>query len=228
MNTVDEVLRRTRVITFDCYGTLIDWAAGLRGSLDAVFGEALTQHHAELFEAYTQVEAVVEAEPYHSYREVLAATVERLAQRLDLELPPGRARLLAESLPEWRPFPDTNAALRRLKERYRLGVLSNIDRDLFVGTARHFDVEFDFVVTAEDVQSYKPGHGHFRKLLEDHAEPKTVLHVAQSLYHDGVPAAELGLAYVWINRYRGENDTTARPVAEYPDLKSLADAACGE
>ena len=227
MNIIDEVLRRTRVITFDCYGTLIDWAAGLRGSLDAVFGEALTQHGEKLFEAYVQLEAVVESEPYRSYREVLAATVERLAQRFDLKLAPGGTRLLAETLPEWRPFPDTNEALTRLKENYRLGVLSNIGRDLFAGTARHFDVEFDFVVTAEDVRSYKPDHGHFRKLLDDHAKQETVLHVAQSLYHDGVPAAELGLAYVWINRYQGVNDTTVRPVAEYPDLKSLADAACG-
>ena len=228
MSTIDQVLRRSRVIAFDCYGTLIDWAAGLRGSLDAVFGETVAQLGTELFEAYVQLEAVVEAEPYRPYREVLAATAERLAQRYGLELPPGRARRLAETLPEWRPFPDTNAALARLKEHYRLGVLSNIDRDLFAGTARHFDIEFDFVVTAEDVRSYKPAPGHFHRLLEDCAEQETVLHVAQSLYHDGIPAAELGMAYVWINRYRGVNDTTARPVAEYPDLKSLADAACGE
>jgi 2-haloacid dehalogenase len=132
--------------------------------------------------------------------------------------------LLAETLPEWRPFPDTNEALRRLKDRYRLGILSNIDQDLFTETARHFEVDFDVVVTAEDVRSYKPGHLHFLKLIEDYADSDSVLHVAQSLYHDGRPAGDLNIAFVWINRYNEVNTEGVTPLAEYPDLKSLADA----
>ena len=132
------------------------------------------------------------------------------------------AESLAESVPGWKPFPDTNPALARLKERFRLGILSNIDNDLFAATARHFESaigRFDFVITAEDVGSYKPGHGHFKRLLTTVVDDvSTHLHVAQSLFHDGVPAAELGIPFVWINR-RGEvNETTARPLAELANL----------
>ena len=227
MTEIEEVFRRTKTITFDCYGTLIDWAGGLEQSFHQIFGDALVGRKPELFEAYVKTEAALEARAYRSYREVLATAVEGVSKHFSIDLPAGRAGLLADTLPQWRPFADTNEALVRLKERFRLGVLSNIDRDLFAGTARHFDVEFDFVVTAEDVRSYKPGHLHFLRLLESHAERDSVLHVAQSLFHDGRPAGALGIAYVWINRYNEANKTTVRPLAEYPDLKSLADAACG-
>ena len=228
MNAIEEVLRRVETVTFDCYGTLIDWAAGLEQSFHQIFGDALAGRERELFEAYVQTEAAVEAGPYRAYRDVLATTVAGLANRFETDLPADRAGLLADTLTQWKPFADTNEALVRLKERYHLGVLSNIDRDLFDGTARHFDVRFDFVVTAEDVQGYKPGHRHFLKLLESHAERNSVLHVAQSLFHDGSPAGALGIAFVWINRYNEANETLVRPLAEYPDLKSLADAACSE
>ena len=221
-------LRKFKVLTFDCYGTLIDWAAGIGQSFDQIFGTALADRKDELFEAYVQTEAAVEAGPYRAYRDVLATTVEGLANRFGIDLPAGRAGRLANTLPQWKPFADTNEALARLKERYRLGVLSNVDRDLFAGTARHFDIEFDFVVTAEDVHSYKPHHPHFRKLLDSHAERDSVLHVAQSLFHDGVPAGERGIAFAWINRYNEVNETAVRPLAEFPDLTSFADVVCGE
>ena len=133
--------------------------------------------------------------------------------------------LVAEGLGHWPLFADTNEALCLLKRRYRLGVLSNIDRDLFDATASHFEIDFDFVVTAEDVRSYKPGNGHFERLLAEHGDRETTLHVAQSLFHDGVPCARFGLAYVWINRYNEPNATAVRPLAEYADLRSLAEAA---
>jgi 2-haloalkanoic acid dehalogenase type II len=214
-------------ITFDCYGTLIDWRAGLQSSLAELFELAFCDLPDGLFDAYVQTEAEVEGGAYQSYRRVLTATAERLAKRFNFDLPPGLAELLAETLPHWAPFADTNEALVRLKRRYRLGVLSNIDRDLFAGTALQFDVEFDFVVTAEDVQSYKPGQAHFQWLLSRHIEHDRVLHVAQSLFHDGVPAQGLGIAFVWINRYKEVNTTAVRPLAEFADLKSLADATVG-
>ena len=224
MALVDEVLRRTEVITFDCYGTLIDWSAELGESFEAIFGDAVANLRDELVEAYVEIEAAVEAEPYQPYRDVLAKTAGRLAKRFDLEVGPGRANTLANMLPQWKPFPDTNDAMRRLKGRYRLGILSNIDRDLFAGTARQFDVTFDFVITAEDVRSYKPGLGHFRRLLdENNGDAKTVLHAAQSLFHDGVPTGKLGIPYVWINRYDGTNELAVKPVATFSDLSSLAD-----
>ena len=228
MTAVEDVYRRTKTITFDCYGTLIDWAAGLGRSFEQIFGTALADRKDELFEAYVKVEASVESGAYRSYRDVLRATAERLAKRFEIDLPAERAELLADTLPRWSAFADTNGALARLQQRYRLGVLSNVDRDLFAGTARHFDIEFDFVVTAEDVHSYKPHHPHFRKLLDSHAERDSVLHVAQSLFHDGVPAGELGIAFAWINRYNEVNETAVRPLAEFPDLTSFADVVCGE
>jgi 2-haloacid dehalogenase len=113
-----------------------------------------------------------------------------------------------------------------LKERFRLGVLSNIDRDLFAGTCRHFSVNFDFVITAEEVKSYKPAPGHFRTLFDHHASKNQVVHVAQSLYHDGAPAESFGLPFVWINRYGQKNDTAVKPSLEFPELRALAEVAC--
>ena len=227
MSVIEEVLDRVTTITYDCYGTLIDWRAGLGRSLSMLLGAGMADRTDEIYETYVRVEAEVEAGGYQPYRRVLAAAAERLGRQLRVELPPGRASLLAEVLPDWPLFADTNEALVRLKQRYRLGVLSNIDRDLFAGTAQHFDVEFDFVVTAQDVRAYKPAHGHFERLLLAHGERDQVLHVAQSLFHDGAPTRELGIAFVWINRYNDVNRTEVRPLAMYPDLKSLADVACG-
>lgn len=226
MSSIEEVLRRTQTITFDCYGTLIDWRAGLSRSCAELFGPSVADRTDELFNAYVQIEAEVEAQPYQSYRQVLSTVARRLALRFGFELPLERTDLFAEMLPEWLPFKDTNQALLRLKKQYRLGVLSNIDRDLFDGTARHFDAAFDFVITAEDVRAYKPAHPHFERLLTAHSKSDEVLHVAQSLFHDGLPAGRLGIAYVWINRYNDANETTVRPLATYPDLARFAQIAC--
>ena len=228
MDSLGDVLNRIETITFDCYGTLIDWRAGVESSLRAAFGDAIVDGTPNIFDDYVRIEAhaEVEAGSYRSYREVLAIVAERLAERYELPISPEQAAVMAERLPRWTPFADTNEALRRLKQRYRLGVLSNIDRDLFAGTAPHFDITFDFVITAEDVRSYKPALPHFDCLLELYPARASILHVAQSLYHDGRAANSLDLAYVWINRYNETNDGDCRPLAAFPDLKSLADVAC--
>lgn len=215
-----------RTVTFDCYGTLIDWSVGLKQSFQAIFGDAFHRHEREWFDAYVEEEAGLEAGAYQSYRTILAQCVERLAARFDLPLSPNQGDDLANSLLGWKPFADTNAALTRLAKRFRLGVLSNIDDDLFRGTARHFAVEFDFVVTATQVQSYKPAPGHFRRMLESEGPGTQVLHVAQSLYHDGAPAQELGLAFAWVNRYKQSNSTGVRPTVETMDLQTLANILC--
>jgi len=179
----------------------------------------------DVFKAYLLAEAALEAGPYRRYRDLLTSLQARLAECFALDVPADRRGLLAESVPDWRPFDDTNAALVRLKEKFRLAVLSNIDRDLLAATARHLAVRFDFVVTAEDVRAYKPAHPHFHRLIGligGRREP--ILHVAQSLYHDGVPARQLGLNFIWINRRHEVNHTEATPVAEFPDLRSLGDA----
>ncbi len=179
-----------------------------------------------LFYTYKDVEAELEAEPYRPYRDILTATAKAIATRLDLPLAVDRAEMLPALLPTWQPFSDTVEALVRLKQKYRLGVLSNIDRDLFAETQVRLGIDFDFVVTAEDVRSYKPGVAHFNKMLTDHADRESVLHVAQSLYHDGLPARQLDIAFVWINRYNHPNETAVEPLAILPDVKSLADALC--
>lgn len=213
---------QVELITFDCYGTLIDWESGIRAAL----AEVGVPHRMlnEVVDAYVRTEAAVEQQAYRPYREIQAATLRLLAGDFDFPLGPERANILAQQLPAWLPFPDTNAALKRLRTKYRLGILSNIDRDLLAATRVHFDVDFDPVVTAEDVRAYKPAHLHFLRVIQQYAERSRVLHVAQSLYHDGVPASELGLNYVWINRYGGRDRQGVPKVAEFADLASLADA----
>ena len=235
MGAINETLARVTTLTFDCYGTLIDWRGGLERSLAEILGPDVADRANELFDVYAQLEADIEAQAYRSYREVLTTVTGRLARRFDLELPPERAGLLAEMLPGWPPFADTKAALARLKQRYRLGVLSNIDRDLFAATSRMLDVKFDFVVTAEDVQAYKPAPAHFERLLSAHCAREEVLHVAQSLFHDGTRASQLGIAYVWINRYNEPTECAANPLAGsadplaiYADLASLAESCSVE
>ncbi|MCH8147686.1 MAG: HAD-IA family hydrolase [Planctomycetes bacterium] len=226
MTELKQVLKRIDTITFDCYGTLISWAEGLESSLRSVFGDALPGRQSELFEAYVAAEAEIESGTYRPYRDVLAEVVRQLASRFSLDLPEDRVDRMSQYLPNWPPFSDTVDALRRLGAHYRLGILSNVDRDLFAGTAQRLSVPFDFVVTAEDVKGYKPGRAHFDRLLESYAKMESVLHVAQSLFHDGVPAQELGIAFVWINRYNEVNKTSVKPLAEFANLASLADAAC--
>src|SRR5438093_5253441 len=151
------------IVTFDCYGTLIDWD---RGIVDA-FADAVAAHGGNLderraLETYERVEPIVEAEGYRSYREVLTESVRRVARELGWALPESRAGFLAESLPSWPPFPDTNAALQRLAGAgYRLAILSNVDDDLLAGTRKHLSVDVEFVVTAQQVGSYKPAPAHF-------------------------------------------------------------------
>ena len=225
MYSLEETLDRVDTITFDCYGTLIDWHGGLLAAFREMFGAEAAQKEDQLCSAYRRIEAEVQVEGFRSYREVLGEVSKRLAEEIQVKLPAGREATLAARLPTWEPFPDTNEALVRLKQRFRLGVLSNIDRDLFAGTAKHFAVDIDFVITAEDVGAYKPERNHFERAVSQYGQGN-ILHVAESLYHDGDPAGALGIAFVWINRYKVENLTQVLPLQEFADLKSLADIAC--
>lgn len=225
MNEFANAIARARVLTFDCYGTLIDWKTGLRRAIDAAVDGAKGEQLDELFEEYLRAEAEVEAEPYRKYREVLAESCERAVTRRGLKLLDGWRAKFADSLTTWPPFGDTVAALKKLKTRFRLGVLSNIDRDLFAGTAKLLEVPIDFLVAAEDVRAYKPNHAHFRRMLEQHASKEEVVHVAQSQYHDGIPAKELGLAFVWINRYNDPARQDVKPMGTFGSLMEFAEAA---
>jgi len=217
------VLAQARFLTFDCYGTLIDWETGLRQAFRRAMPAASPDELAAAFDRYLAAEAQVEAEAYQSYRRVVAAAAGRVAESLNVELPPKAAADIAQSVGDWLPFPDTCDALRVLRRSCRVGILSNVDRDLFARTAIHLGLAFDAVITAEDVASYKPAHGHFERFASLHGRQGWV-HVAQSQFHDGGPARELDIPFVWINR-RGESRIDeASPVAEYPDLRTFAAA----
>jgi 2-haloacid dehalogenase/putative hydrolase of the HAD superfamily len=213
------------VITFDCYGTLIDWDRGIGAAFAALAGQAgIALDPAQAVAAYHAVEPLVESATYRPYREVLAETARQAAQRLGWELDAEQARAFAGSLPDWPPFPDTNPALERLAAAgYRLGILSNVDDDLLAATCRHFSVPIDLIVTAEQIRSYKPAPGHFVAARERIGGLRW-LHAAQSHMHDVVPAAGLGIPVVWVNRKREVlPEGGPAPLAEVPTLAELAD-----
>ncbi len=221
---------RFRALTFDCYGTLIDWESGIVTTLSAVLARhGISRDDEELLRLFAETEAPIQAGPFRPYREVLRETMRVLADRIGFVPSARDLDALATSLPDWPPFPDTVEALRALAGRYRLGIISNVDDDLFAGTAARLEVEFAWVVTAQQAGTYKPSRNNFFRALDRIGLPwDQVLHVAQSLFHDVAPARSLGLATVWVNRRAGRPGggatppAQARPDVEVPDLASLA------
>lgn len=211
------------VITFDCYGTLIDWESGIRSAFEqAARDDGVSIAGDQILPAYALVEPVVQREGYQKYRQVLAETASRVAQMLGWRL--SNTAFLAESVGAWKPFRDTNPALERLRKGgMRLGILSNIDNDLLAATRKHFTADFDLIVTAEDVRSYKPGKAHFLTARQRIGNARW-LHAAQSNFHDIVPANELGIANAWINRHHEAPLPGGKPTYEFADLSGLADA----
>lgn len=227
-----------RALTFDCYGTLIDWETGMTPILrDWARRGALALDAETLLEAFGDAEARAEAEqPMLLYPDILRLVVHRMSEHYGIPRDRRAEDELANSVGRWPPFADSPAALAALKSRYKLAILSNVDRASFAGSNRQLGVEFDLVITAEDVGSYKPDERNFRTLLDTLSElgiaSTEVLHVAQSLYHDHVPAQRLGLKSVWIDRRRGKSgagatarpDTPVAPDLEYPSMQAFADA----
>jgi 2-haloacid dehalogenase/putative hydrolase of the HAD superfamily len=216
--------RRFDVVTFDCYGTLVDWEGGLAAAfLDAARADGVPLERGAVIRAYMEVERAVEAERYRRYREVLAETARGVAARLGWSLDPARASFLAESLPRWTPFPDTNPALERLRAAgYALGILSNVDDDLLAATRRHLAVDFELVITAQQVGAYKPAPPHFEAARRAVAG-RPWLHVGQGYFHDVVPARTLGIPNAWINRHGEAPFDGGRADREFPTLAELAD-----
>ena len=223
---------RFDVLTFDCYGTLIDWETGLLAALrEALPG--LDAADEQLLEEYAALEADAEAGPYLPYREVLAHGVRGIAVQHGLSLADDAVARFGESVRDWPAFPDSAEALVRLKERFRLGVITNCDTDLFAASNERLGVEFDWIVTAEMARSYKPSLVNFELAFETIGVPRErILHVAQSLFHDHVPATQLGLTSVWIHRRHGRPGAgatppaAATPAATYTSMATFAaDAA---
>ena len=228
-------LSRFKALTFDCYGTLIDWETGILKVLRAW----TRRHDADpsddaLLTAFAEAEHTCETEtPTAAYPDILRAAQDRIAARLALPTSPAEADTLAESVRDWPPFDDAPTALATFKNHYKLVILSNIDRASFAYANRRLGVAFDAVITAQDVGSYKPNHGHFLRAFDLLAEMginrDETLHVAQSLFHDHVPAQALGLKTVWVDRRRGRPGWGAtkpppveiRPNLVVPDLAGL-------
>jgi len=212
------------IITFDCYGTLIDWESGIADAfLEAARNDGLTLSRHDVLQAYHQLEQVVQREHYLPYRQILAETATRVASALAWPLSADRSAFLADSLPRWKPFADTNGALERLRSAgFRLGILSNIDDDLLAGTRRHFTVDFDLIITAQQVGSYKPAPGHFLAAKEIIGDARW-LHAAQSNFHDIVPVNAMGVPTAWVNRRAGTPLPGGVPTYEVHDMAGLAE-----
>ena len=221
---------RFEVLTFDCYGTLINWEAGMLPILHRILSaHSHDLDDATLLKLYGDFEQRAEQAPFRPYREVLASVVRQFGKELGFTPTSEEIRSLADSLPNWKPWPDTVGALNALKSRYRLAIVSNVDDDLFAATRPQLGVEFDEVITAQQAQAYKPSLRIFELALSRiNAPAHRVLHVGQSIYHDVIPAQSLGLATVWVNRPSARPGVGAvKAAAAKPDVTvtSLADLA---
>jgi putative hydrolase of the HAD superfamily len=209
-------LTQFKALSFDCYGTLIDWESGLAAVLSPwARSEGLSLSDEELLLAYSTHEAAVAAEPFRLYPDVLAEAFRRTGAELGRSVSSSWAERLGASVPDWPAFPDSADALARLASRYELIILSNVHRAGFAGSNLRLRGSFAAIITAEDVGAYKPAPAHFRALdttLESLGiERSGLLHVAQSLFHDHVPAKREGLPSVWINRRRDKPGWGATP-----------------
>ncbi len=236
---------RFKVVTFDCYGTLIDWEAGLHSALakwSAKHGGPTDRRF--LLEVFADIEHGVQKDnPRAPYRDILRIVHERLGDRLKLPSVEADQIRFCESVGDWPAFPDSTAALRVLARHFQLVIVSNIDLVSFERSRRRLDVEFDAVVTAEEVGAYKPDlrmfQAAFTRVADWGVEPEQILHVAQSLFHDHGPAKELGLKTVWVDRRASEPGAGATPefagqvtpdltVSNLADLATMVGEAFGE
>jgi 2-haloacid dehalogenase len=220
-------------LTFDCYGTLIDWETGLLAALRPVLdAHDLHADDEHLLERFAHHEAALEAGPYLRYADVLAGCLTRLGEDFGFTPTDAQRTAFARSVTDWPAFPDSPEALSKLKQRFRLGVITNCDDDLFAASNAKLGVEFDWIVTAEQARGYKPRTENFEFAFARIDVPRErILHVAQSLFHDHVPAKALGMTTVWIDRRHGREGSGATPPASatpdltLPDLQSLAERA---
>lgn len=222
---------RFEVLTFDCYGTLIDWESGMLLALQSI----LSTHHIELdetsiLEYFAKFESELEQGEYIKYRTVLQGVVQKFGEKLEFSPSTAELNALADSIQNWQPFSDTVEALKILKQRFKLAIISNIDDDLFAFSAKRLLVPFDLIVTAEQVKSYKPSLQNFKVAIQKLGVlPENILHVACSVYHDIVPGRSLGLSTVWVNRRHGKQGAGAalpaqgQPDLVVPDLKTLTE-----
>ncbi len=232
---MSSALARFRLLSFDCYGTLIDWETGISRTL-ADFARRAGLDREALLALFARHETAVQQEvPRLPYAALLARVLRRMAEEVGVALAPGEAVAFGASVGTWPPFADSPAALRRLARRATLVVLSNVDRASFAASARALGVRFDRVITAEEMGCYKPDPRTFEVLRAEVAHlgfaPQEHLHVAQSLYHDILPARRAGIATCWIDRRGGQGggatpevSTRVEPDFRFSSLAALAEA----
>ena len=219
-----------QVLTFDCYGTLIDWESGIWEALRPVLANHRIDSVADkALELYGELESETERGEYQEYKTVLRMVLEGFGSKLGFAPTQIELQHFSESVKDWPAFPDSAQTLQALKKKYKLAIISNIDDDLFAFSARRLQVEFDWIITAQQAKSYKPSLTNFRLAFERIGLPKNkILHVAQSVFHDLVPAKALGLSTVWVNRrynkggFGATPPAQAKPDLEVPDLQTLA------
>ncbi len=211
-------------VTFDVYGTLIDWD---QGAYDAFSREAdrdgFTLDRDQVVDLFHSVQQQIQAGSYELYAEVLRRTAVQIAKDLDWPLEPSRSGFLPDSVQRWMPFRETSPTLNKLSKKYKLGLLSNIDDKLLGQTRRHIPVDFDLVVTAQQVRSYKPDPAHFTECARRIGGKKGWVHVAASHYHDVDPCVKQRVPVIWVNRKKEKLDAGQRkPTAEVANLREAA------
>ena len=211
-------------ITFDVYGTLIDWETG---AYDAFQAEAkrdgFTIERDQVVDMFLEIQQEIQAGSYELYAEVLRRTAVRIAKDLGWPLEPSRSGFLPESVKRWPPFKETNTQLDRLAKKYELGLISNIDDKLLGETRRHFKADFDLVVTAQQVRSYKPDLAHFKEAARRIGGKKGWVHVAESYYYDVEPCLKARIPVIWVNRRKQKLEPGQRPpTVEVPTLREAA------
>ena len=216
--------KEVRFVTFDCYGTLIDWESG---AYDAFQKEAdrdgFTVDRNQLVQLFTEIQHEIEGGSYELYAEVLRRTAVRAARELSWELEPSRSGFLPNSMPSWSPFRETNAQLERFAKKYEIGILSNVDDKLLGATRRHFRADFDLVVTAQQVRSYKPDPAHFKECARRIGGKSGWVHIGSGYEVDVLPCLKMKVPVIWVNRKGRELGTGDKKPTE--EVKTLRDAA---
>jgi 2-haloacid dehalogenase len=213
--------RKVTFVSLEVYGTLIDWETGVyRAFQQEASKDGFTIERDELIPLFMEVQREIMAGSYELYAEVLRRTAVRCAAEMGWELEPVRSSFLPNSIPSWPPFRDTNALLDRLRKKYQIGLISNIDDKLLGATRRHFRSDFDLVVTAQQVRSYKPDPAHFKECQRRIGGKKNWVHIATSLYTDVQPCVKLKIPVIWINRKKEEYEGKGKPDAIVKDLRA--------
>jgi 2-haloacid dehalogenase len=212
-------------VTFDVYGTLIDWESGIHEAFEKEAkrdGFALPDR-SELISMFHEVGTEIEAGSYELYAEVLRRTALEMAKRLEWDLEPSRSGFLPDSIPRWMPFKETNAQLQKLAKTFQLGLVANIDDKLLGQTRRHMPTDFDLVVTAQQVRSYKPEPAHFVEFARRVGGKKGWVHVAASHHHDVAPCIKQRVPVIWVNRNKQQLESSQKkPTAEVANLREVA------